>query len=202
VSVYVLGDVAGRFDELMLLIEQLPEPRTIIQVGDLVDRGPKSKEVIEYFRAHPEHVCLYGNHEDVLLNDESTWLWNGGEATLKSFGGTIPEDVKDWLRRLPWNHTVEIEGKKYYISHAPNPDPDCAWPEEPQKLWNRYKPSRMPGVELQVYGHNSKMEWTMDAEGQYAVCIDDCRHDCLTAIELPSKKIYQQAYLDEKKVKA
>ena len=94
---YVVGDVHGRLDlldELIALIEaDLAERPTgkahLIFVGDLIDRGPASAQVVERLRTyeHPgvQAIFLLGNHEEVLLRIL------GGEADLitkwRSFGG-------------------------------------------------------------------------------------------------------------------
>ena len=71
-------------------------------LGDSVDRGPRSADVLERlvtglpdgFESH----CLQGNHEVILLNflDQpetlGLWLSNGGDATLDSYGVSVPDD--------------------------------------------------------------------------------------------------------------
>jgi len=103
--VYAVGDIHGRLDllEAMLgLIETDARAsgeasrRTLIFVGDYVDRGPDSRGVVERlisglpqgFDAH----FLKGNHEAILLDflEEAWrldhWLLNGGDATMRSYG--------------------------------------------------------------------------------------------------------------------
>ncbi len=103
--VYAIGDIHGRSDllfELLHLIEQdaahtQPHARkTLIFLGDYVDRGPDSRGVIEMLCNGLPHdfeaVFLKGNHEEILLGflDDPTllgsWCRNGGERTLRSYG--------------------------------------------------------------------------------------------------------------------
>jgi serine/threonine protein phosphatase 1 len=102
--IYAIGDIHGRFDLLEPLISAItidlgnarPERTVEIFVGDYVDRGPQSREVIEWLTTTPpltdERICLLGNHEEWLLralDDVSAmpdWLFNGGGETLKSYG--------------------------------------------------------------------------------------------------------------------
>ena len=102
--IYAIGDIHGRFDLLEALIPAIkadlaknrPERTVEIFVGDFVDRGPQSREVIEWLTTTPpltdERICLLGNHEEWLLRaleDVSAmpdWLFNGGGETLKSYG--------------------------------------------------------------------------------------------------------------------
>ncbi|MGJ8602978.1 MAG: metallophosphoesterase [Marivita sp.] len=89
----VIGDVHGRIDLLTMLVDALPRDASIICVGDLIDRGDHSKEVLDFVRLHPQVTALMGNHEQLMLNflrDPDTqgrrWMRNGGLQTLASFG--------------------------------------------------------------------------------------------------------------------
>jgi serine/threonine protein phosphatase 1 len=103
--VYAIGDVHGRLDlldELLNRVEadgqQRPPAKTIlIFLGDLIDRGPSSAEVIERLRNyHPRGVrpvFLIGNHEEVLLRllrgegqFIADWLRFGGAECARSYG--------------------------------------------------------------------------------------------------------------------
>lgn len=118
--VYVVGDVHGRADLLRKLHERILEDaktfadgRTVVvYLGDYVDRGPQSREVIDLLLDEPltgfEAVYLKGNHEQFLLEflaDASVgpiWMFNGGDATLYSYkvGRTGPWSGDEALRRL------------------------------------------------------------------------------------------------------
>jgi len=103
--VYAIGDVHGRDDLLGDLLNQIeadnddrPRARThIVFLGDLIDRGPASKQVIErlscYAPSGMTPVFLAGNHEEVLLRLLSgehgfveSWLKFGGAQCLRSYG--------------------------------------------------------------------------------------------------------------------
>jgi serine/threonine protein phosphatase 1 len=88
-----IGDVHGRIDLLTALVDALPENRTIICVGDLIDRGDQSAEVLRYVMEHDRITPLMGNHEQMMINflqspdtEGRRWLRNGGLQTLASFG--------------------------------------------------------------------------------------------------------------------
>jgi serine/threonine protein phosphatase 1 len=102
---YVIGDVHGRLDLLEELLAKIhaelqhrPAPKTLLVfVGDLIDRGPSSAQVIErlrtYRRAGIRPVFLLGNHEEVLLRILggeaeliTKWRWFGGSECLRSYG--------------------------------------------------------------------------------------------------------------------
>jgi serine/threonine protein phosphatase 1 len=99
---FAIGDIHGDVDALYTVLSCFPELEatdTIVFVGDYVDRGPKSKDVVAYVRALPEQtkakvVALRGNHEDAWLRViDRGWpeftlpAGNGCLATFRSFAG-------------------------------------------------------------------------------------------------------------------
>ena len=105
---YAVGDIHGRVDLLEHLLAKIhadlqhhPARKTLLVfVGDLVDRGPSSAQVIERLRCYRrdgvQPVFLLGNHEEVLLRivagDASvveSWLKFGGLQCLQSYGVTL-----------------------------------------------------------------------------------------------------------------
>lgn len=94
-ATYVIGDIHGCLRPLQRLLAKIaPQPGDeVVFIGDYIDRGPQSREVVE-FLLHLPHRCVFlmGNHEKMLLDylagkDEGIFLANGGEATLRSYGG-------------------------------------------------------------------------------------------------------------------
>src|SRR5690242_20299168 len=61
----IIGDVHGCYDELQDLLDKvgLTSDDQIICIGDMVDRGPKSDEVLNFFRTTPNAMSIQGNHE-------------------------------------------------------------------------------------------------------------------------------------------
>ncbi|RTL51770.1 MAG: serine/threonine protein phosphatase [Bradyrhizobiaceae bacterium] len=153
---YAIGDVHGCLRQLKELIALCQEdsdgqPFKLIFVGDYIDRGPDSRDVVEHLmtlqQARPGQViCLMGNHEDMLLaavddaDWEERWLRNGGIRTLESYGVTHPRKIPrthiDWLRRLPKTHD---DGLRFFVHagvHLDRPldqqdDNDMLWIREP-----------------------------------------------------------------------
>lgn len=70
---YVIGDVHGEFDMLMKLVAQLPKDAKLIFVGDLVNRGSKSKEVVEFVK-EKAFGAVQGNHETYILDNANFFL--------------------------------------------------------------------------------------------------------------------------------
>jgi len=115
---FAVGDIHGEAEHLATLLARLPaldEGDTLVFLGDYLDRGPCSREIIEQLMTFPERtkakvVCLRGNHEDGWLRvchegwDEFVMTpGNGCLATLRSFkGGAAPA-----AREEPTNHDME-----------------------------------------------------------------------------------------------
>ena len=71
------------------------ETDTLVFVGDYIDRGPDSKEVVDFvldLQSTVKCVCLLGNHEQMLLtyhlynSYKEFYLMNGGTSTVASYG--------------------------------------------------------------------------------------------------------------------
>ncbi len=103
--VYAIGDIHGCLGQLQdlhrsILEDAAPAPadmaKTVVYLGDYVDRGEHSREVIEMLLDGPlpgfEHVFLKGNHEETFLqflDDDGigpSWFAYGGDATVDSYG--------------------------------------------------------------------------------------------------------------------
>lgn len=103
---FVVGDIHGDLAALRALVAKMPtleEGDTLVFLGDYLDRGPDSAEVIEVVRGIERNaafkvVCLRGNHEDAWLRVlERRWdefvfpPSNGCLATMRSYvGGAVP----------------------------------------------------------------------------------------------------------------
>ncbi len=108
-----IGDVHGHYDTLMALLDFVAPDQEdrVYFLGDLIDRGPKSAEIIEFVRKS-SYQALMGNHEMMMLEaiaadgsvDEDTfvaWYHSGGANTLQSYNHKIPYEHLLWLRDRP-----------------------------------------------------------------------------------------------------
>src|ERR671932_2062390 len=94
----VIGDVHGHYDTLMSLLDAIAPTRDdmVYFLGDLIDRGPQSAQVVDFVMKSP-YLCLLGNHEQMLLDilgdgeiygpALQAWLYSGGGSTATIHGG-------------------------------------------------------------------------------------------------------------------
>src|SRR5919106_4144402 len=76
----VVGDIHGCYDELIELIDKVKFKKAdrVISVGDLITKGPKSREVLELFMTDKRFTTVIGNHDLALRRK-----WNGEDIELK-----------------------------------------------------------------------------------------------------------------------
>lgn len=216
--VNVIADVAGNFKTLMALLDKMPKQETIF-LGDLVDRGPRSKEVLD-FVMHNGHKCVLANHEHMMLDHfrgpkyygSGVWLWNGGSKTLESMAGVSIEPYLEWIESLPKYIELELNGTKFLLSHS-FARADMTLEEvcdlgrcvddfpksENSIIWCRFEPERRDDCDIQIAGHNSQFglrRWA-DDRGEYAICLDDSKEKVLTGIDLNTMEVYQHGYIDK-----
>lgn len=145
--IYVTSDIHGDFAKYKALLQKinLTEKDALIILGDVVDRGPHSMEILLDIMNHDNMFLILGNHEQIALaclntlnqeiTDESIdaleqgttdmlveWLYNlGGQATLDSFSRLTKDekqDVLDYLEELPTYEEFVIKNQKYLLVHG------------------------------------------------------------------------------------
>jgi serine/threonine protein phosphatase 1 len=134
---YAVGDIHGRLDLLDELLDKIHDDIArraarkvlLVFVGDLIDRGPNSAQVVErlrtYRHAGVRPMFLLGNHEEVLLRILggeaqliTKWRWFGGTECLASYGvdrakltGLSDEEALPLVRAaIPKEHVEFLEG--------------------------------------------------------------------------------------------
>jgi serine/threonine protein phosphatase 1 len=151
---YAVGDIHGSLDKLKSLVaacRQHADGRemSLVFLGDYIDRGPESAGVVRFVMSleleAPERViALKGNHEAWALSvldgsaQVSTWLRNGGAATLASYGvndvGDLPRAHLDWMRTLRLTHN---DGRRFFVHAGVNPAKPLDAQDEQDLLWIR-----------------------------------------------------------------
>jgi len=178
---YVIPDIHGRYD---LLSEGLAEitarggAGVIVTIGDYVDKGPESKQVVDRLLSGVAEgwslVALKGNHDAMMvgaLRDPSrmaAWIAKGGDAALASYGGdpaAVPQAHIAWLDRLRLMH---VDAHRIYVHAGVDPEIALDQQSEATLLWKRY-PKGFPGGygDLHVvHGHDNFPEGPLLYEGR------------------------------------
>lgn len=215
----IIGDVAGRFEELSLLLDKMPQGEVVL-LGDLIDRGPDSKLVVQDARMNG-YTVLLGNHEHMMVDyviyknrhyPSDIWFMNGGWKTVQSY---LPKETREneivkreqieralwddaqWMETLP----VMFTAPGLLCTHAPLRNLQALEVCKPIDLvWARNRPKEaIPGI-YQVHGHNARtgVEQYMDHKGNfYGANIDTSSGRILTGMHWPSKEIFQQEYFHD-----
>ena len=120
----IVGDLHGSLKKLMNIINIFHHRNyclrntCVIAVGDIVDRGPDSRELVNWFLSKEPHLQKYsvlGNHEQMFLKfaqrpqQHKEWLDYGGMETLTSYFPGLTKDKllespQRWIQKLPKEH--------------------------------------------------------------------------------------------------
>ena len=200
-QIYIISDVHGCFKSLKALINQFPnkENSKIVFVGDLIDRGPSSCEVVKFIMDN-NYDCVLGNHEEMFLefapskedenlSDSKHWLFNcGGEETLKSY--TCKDEYYkqyDFIKTLPlyleYKDYKTTDNRYLVVSHSAV---GKVWNKRDSKdkfdiedfenhlLYSRYKNSDNKEI-FNVFGHTI---FSQPVINEYSAAIDlGCYHE-------------------------
>lgn len=154
----VISDIHGYSDELNKILNYCEDnfkdkgKIRYIFLGDYIDRGPNSKEVVNIVREYQKNkkaICLLGNHEDMAINamneyknSSSTnvhmeiFTRNGGNTTLNSYENNLQkfnEDVK-WFKTL---HYFYEDDNRFYVHAGIMPGIELKKQSKNTMLWVR-----------------------------------------------------------------
>lgn len=122
---FAIGDIHGCVDELAAMMSAIAPVKgdTVVFVGDYIDRGPGSRDVLDLMHelraGEAEYVFLKGNHEDMMLSFlglpgryGDSFLFNGGAQTLSSYGVADEKFgyVENVRENIPDDHVEFLKG--------------------------------------------------------------------------------------------
>ena len=122
-KIFAIGDIHGCYDRLKKLMGKIPidfSRDTLVFIGDYIDRGSHSVDVVDYLiklkKHFPETIFLKGNHEDMLGKflsgaDRFSYLLNGGQQTLDSY---LIKPVDSEFFPIPPDHMEFYESLRLY----------------------------------------------------------------------------------------
>ena len=120
-NIFVIGDIHGCLNQLISIHNKIfnyanykKEEDLLVYLGDYIDRGPKSKQVVDQIlnlkNEGIKTTFLMGNHEEFMwdflfneINNLKNWLNFGADKTFKSYGIEVVEFVKESFE----DHNIE-----------------------------------------------------------------------------------------------
>ena len=185
-NVWVIGDVHGHADTLSALLKnlQLGVEDRVVLLGDMVDRGPKSSEVIRIAREDPRVFAVLGNHEELMLQNfdiesltnlslnNSRWYYVGGRETNQSYVEEFTDlngELDDfglrmrvgrdlaWLDSLP-HHIVLNKFRLVHAGYSPSAEnPDLQTPNTLMWIRGEFHNSSYPIDDKRtvIFGHST-----------------------------------------------
>ena len=188
-----ISDIHGCFLTLQKLLHNIDYKPTdhLVILGDLIDRGPRSKEVLDlflsiYFKGQPLTI-LRGNHEVMLLDAlrnpeaESRFIRAGGDATLRSFGVEHVVDIPSpYLDLIKATVNYHQDDDAIYVHAALNFEKEDIFEDTYSMYWVRtmiIDPIRTGGRPV-IHGHTPLMLTTIEAmisnsDNYYEINIDN-----------------------------
>mmetsp|Transcript_4403 Transcript_4403/g.6593 ORF Transcript_4403/g.6593 Transcript_4403/m.6593 type:complete len:379 (-) Transcript_4403:12-1148(-) len=200
----IIGDVHGCYREFLSLLKKInynAQNDRLILTGDLVGKGPHSKQVVEFVRKVGGYA-VRGNHDHRVVK-ASLGLIRTVKKDVQALVDDLGKENLQWLATLPLS--LYLEEYKTYIVHAgalPNSKIEHNSPELLMNLRGLYgkKPTmkhgegspwaeKWEGPELIIFGHDATRSYQ---QYEYAVGIDTgCVHGGrLTSLVLPECKLY------------
>jgi serine/threonine protein phosphatase 1 len=206
---FAIGDVHGCARELHILLAELPltPDSTLVFLGDLIDRGNYSREVVSTvinLSKKYRVIALRGNHEDMFVQflekretpDAASFIFNGGSSTLASYSDedgsyVIPDDHRKFIFSMP----LYYETEKFFFVHAGLPEVPLKdlKPElhRMQFLWARHPflTSQFNWGKVVIHGHTPIS--APDIRRNRINIDTGCVYDgSLTAMEVNSGKLF------------
>lgn len=210
--IWAIGDVHGCLKALETLLGELalqPDDQLVF-LGDLIDRGPDSRGVIErilQLRQERTIHVIKGNHEEMLLiardlpGYAQAWQQFGGKEALSSYGWTRGAEP-GWIETIPKSHwdfvknvmVDAVEEAGHVMVHggidSELPLNRQRWDELRWKRWDDPKP-HVSGT-IMVCGHTHQTSGKPITVG-HAICIDTWAYGkgWLTALDISSHEYVQ-----------
>ena len=139
-----IGDVHGWLGRLERLLAQIDDNEEIVFLGDLVDRGPDSAQVVSMVHelcSAGRARCVMGNHEFALVRGlgvpelnipgdldllETWYAFYGGMETVESYGcELVVDDLREamgedliWMAQLPWYLQGGNDDARWIATHS------------------------------------------------------------------------------------
>jgi len=212
-KIFAVGDIHGCYDKLKRLLDRLPyEPGRdrLVFLGDYIDRGPETKQVLDLLcelkEKDPSLIALIGNHEYILFEYHRTgdpallpYLRKMGiDSTLKSYGvhtgfglqslNFMPAAHLDFLENL----SLYWESEDYIFVHA-GLEPGVPLTEQDATSFCEARDSFLTSPadfdKKVIFGH-TEFELPLITPNKIGIDTGAVYGNILTAVELPGENFY------------
>ncbi|RLN45434.1 hypothetical protein BBJ29_004726 [Phytophthora kernoviae] len=168
--VLIIGDVHGCYDDLQLLLtkcEFSADTDRLVFVGDLVNKGPKSLEVLRFVRDSGS-LCVRGNHDDAALSAYYNWVHGGrvsGTAKYPYVEQFLEDDVR-FLEQLPFSLSLPAHGNAIVVHAGVVPGVDLQ-EQRPIDLYKmRFVQCQTAGIETSPWVALEKKKFKSESGGE------------------------------------
>lgn len=202
----VIGDIHGCYDEFLELLELVgfTSNDRVVSVGDMVDRGPKSMEVVDYFASRPGRcLAVRGNHEQKHLHSRGGKIDSlAGRIVRRTTSADFYAYMLDHLETLPYF----IELDEAIVVHA-GIEPGIPLAEQDPKVlmgvgssgragfdgkspwW--YDDPRLAGHKPIIFGHEKRAEVVRNCHGNvWGIDTGAAMGGQITGLLLPDFKLF------------
>lgn len=205
-KIFAIGDIHGCANKLIALTDQIDidfEQDTLVFVGDYIDRGPDSFEVVEYLldlkKRSSNIIFLKGNHENMFEKylsgpDKQTYLMNGGQKTLESYIGQHPTGPPIPAAHLGFFKSLVLfyETEDYIFVHAglrENIPLEMQDPDDLLWIRNEFIQSDHDFGKMVVFGHTPFLE-PLVMSNKIGIDTGAVYGHKLTCVRLPDMEFY------------
>jgi serine/threonine protein phosphatase 1 len=211
-----IGDIHGCFDPFYELVEhkiRIRKDDRLVLLGDYIDRGNSSREVIDYVLELQEKgfdiIPLMGNHESMMLDSLASeqskynWFMNGGYETLNSFGVESMDELDTrYLNFFKSLSHYYLQDKFIFVHAGFNDEMSNPFEDKFQMIWSRRESYSNPAFrdKIIIHGHTpipfSRCREEIRSEPKVINIDTGCVYDDLggyghlTAIELFTMKLF------------
>lgn len=171
---YVISDIHGEYNKFLEMLDKISfsDADTMYIIGDMIDRGKNSFEVVKHIMASPNMIAIKGNHEEMLMyavnkygikGSIATSMLNGTDTftTYKKFRKMFYKDIEEYrrvyrfLNTLPIYKYITVNNNDFLLVHAGIRSSRIEENTEDDMLWIREEfiqnPETFPFVV--VFGH-------------------------------------------------
>ena len=140
---YVISDIHGQFDALMKMVDKIDfrYDDELYILGDVIDRGLKSIECINWVMAQDNVLTLLGNHELIFYDNyihNAPALYNTLTQVRESLSNLEQKEIVKWIENMPECKLITVNDKRFYLNHTQIASPGYFKEELSERMFPDY----------------------------------------------------------------